>query len=67
MTVGEDIESVSITVKIGGKPYFVVMPQEDLKLVAQMAVGLADDGKLKVVPAPEGFKFVTIGELKGEN
>ena len=67
MTVGKDIEAVSLAVQIDGKAYFVMMPQENLKLVANMAASLTDSGTLQVVPAPEGFKFTTIGELKGDN
>lgn len=59
-----EIEKVSLAVQIDGKPYFVALPQERLKLVVSMAQGLADNGKLNVAKAPDGFKFTELDSLK---
>ena len=59
-----DIEKTCIAVQIDGKPYFVALEQDRMNIVLNLITGLSDNGKLNVVAAPEGFKFITIGELK---
>lgn len=58
-----NIDKVCIAVEIEGKPYFVALNQDRMKLLMKMACGLADNGNLNVVKAPQDFKFTTIGEM----
>jgi hypothetical protein len=58
------ITKVTIAVEINGKPYFVNLPHDRALMVMNMAGGLSDDGRLHVTKAPEGFKFIEIGELE---
>lgn len=51
------IGRVSLAVEIDGKCCFVVLPQDRLRIVVNLAGALSDDSKLHVVEPPEGFKF----------
>lgn len=53
MSVGR----VSIAAEIDGKVYFVVLPQERMKILLKLAEGLCDGGKLPVKKAPDDYKF----------
>ena len=58
-----DIEKVSLAVQIEGKAYFVALDRDKLHLLVQMAQGLSENGKLNVIPAPEGFAFKQIKDV----
>lgn len=58
-----EITAVSIAVQIGGKPYFVNLPQERMLILMNMASGLFDNGHLHVVAAPESYKFMPIKDM----
>jgi hypothetical protein len=58
-----EIEKVSLAVQIKGKPYFVALDSDKLHLLIQMAQGLSDNGKINVIPAPEGFEFKQIKDI----
>lgn len=57
------IEKISLAVQVNGEACFVVLGQDKLRILVQLAQGLADNGKLNVVKAPEGFKFSPLSEL----
>ena len=57
------IDKVSLAVEIEGKPYFVILGQEKLKLLVDIASGLADNEKLNVIKAPDDFKFSTMDKM----
>lgn len=54
------IGRISLALEINGKPCFVVLPQDRMMLLVNLAVSLSDNGKLPVVKAPAGFKFETL-------
>lgn len=63
MSDTNEITAVSIAVQVGGKPYFVNLSNDKMLLLMNLAGSLSDDGKLHVVPAPDGYKFVSVGDL----
>jgi hypothetical protein len=60
------IGRISFAVEIDGKPYFVALPQERLRVLVTLAGSLSDSGKLPVLDMPEGFKFTELETNKGE-
>ena len=58
-----NISSISISVEIEGKAYFVRLPEGARELVLKMIAGLSDNSALNVVQAPEGFEFAPINKL----
>lgn len=56
--------AVSLAVEYEGKPYFVALPQDRLKILVKMAASLSDSGSLPLSAAPENFKFMSLGEAK---
>jgi hypothetical protein len=58
------ITRASLAVEIDGKPYFVLIPQDRTYMLAHLASALCEGGTLTVTPAPEGFKFASLSEMK---
>lgn len=52
-----NISKLSIAVEIDGKPYFVLIPKDCKELAVRLISGLSEDGELKVVSAPDDYKF----------
>lgn len=52
-----EIGRVVIYAEIDGEVKQVILSQERMQLLMQMAAGLSDDGRLRVIPAP-GMAFV---------
>jgi hypothetical protein len=52
-----EIGRVVIYAEIDGEVKQVILPQERMLLLMQMAAGLSDDGELRVIEAP-GMVFV---------
>ena len=57
---------LSLAVEHNGKAYFVVIPQEHWEILLHMVAGISDNGTLRLVSAPEGFKFETLDKRKGQ-
>ena len=55
-----NIDKASLAVEIDGKVYLAAIKKERLQVLLKMAASLSDNGKLNVIPAPEGCKFTTI-------
>lgn len=59
------VSKVCMAVEINGKAYFVNLPQDRmLSLLIPMTAALADNGQLNVYPAPDGFEFKSMAEIK---
>lgn len=59
-SAGSAIGRISMAVEVNGKPCFVVLPQDRMMLLVNLAASLSDNGKLPVKKAPEGFQFTSI-------
>ncbi len=57
------LDKVSLAIEMDGQAYFVVLPQESLKLLVKMAEGLSDNGALPVKKCPDGFAFTDYSGL----
>lgn len=53
-----EIGRVSVALEVDGKVCFLALPQDRLKMLMNLAVGLSDNGTLPVKKAPNDFKFV---------
>jgi hypothetical protein len=58
-----NIEKISLAVQIDNKAYFVALDSSKLHLLIKMAQGLSDNGKINVIPAPDGFEFKQIKDI----
>lgn len=58
------ITKVSVAIEIDGKPYFVALSQDRLKMLMSLAQGLSDGGKLPVKPLPDGCYFYEVDTSK---
>lgn len=52
-----EIGRVVIYAEIDGEVKQVILSQDRMQLLIQMAAGLSDDGQLRVIPAP-GMAFI---------
>lgn len=59
-----NIEAMSIGVKTDGKLYLVSLANADLDIVAKMISIACPNNTLKLIPAPEGARLMTIGEIE---
>jgi hypothetical protein len=57
-----EIGRINIAVEIDGAVCFVVLPQDKLRLLMNMAAGLSYSGALTVIKAPDDYKFQPIKE-----
>jgi len=55
-----NISKLSVAVEIDGKPYFVLIPKGCKELAVRLLAGLQEDGELKVVAAPDEYKFQAV-------
>jgi hypothetical protein len=51
------ITKASLVLEINGEPHFALLDGIDINLMCDLIAGLTDTGKLKVIKAPESFKF----------
>lgn len=59
------VNRACLAVELDGKPYFVNLPQDRmLQMLIPLAASLSDNNKLNVIAAPEGFRFMSLAEMK---
>lgn len=59
----QKVTAMSIGVEIEGEPYIVLLKDVNIQLLVQMVGVLTPGGVMKVVAAPQGMRFTTIGKI----
>jgi len=55
-----EIGKVSLIVELDGQVCAVVLPQERMRMLVELASSLSDTGKLTIKKMSKDYKFVTI-------
>ena len=56
-----EIGRVSMMVEVDGKPCVIVLPQERMRMLVDLAASLSDNGKLPVKKLGDEYHFETVG------
>lgn len=56
------IGKISIALEVDDKVCFVILPEDRMRLLMDLAAQLSDNGKLQVVKAPDDFRFMEMGK-----
>lgn len=59
-----EIGRVSMMVEVDGQACAVVLPQDRMKMLIDIAASLSDSGKLPVKKLGEEYQFETIGTVR---
>lgn len=57
------VTEISVTVEHNGKPYIVVIPEENKQILLYTIAGFCKGGVLQLAPMPEGCEFRTLADV----